>query len=161
MAKLVSTRIALDEKTRKKIIDILQPRLADAIDLMTIAKQAHWNVRGPEFMSLHKMFDDLHDVVEDAADELAERIAALGGTARGTARMVAEASTLKPYPAEARAGRDHVLAVAAALADFGGKLRQSAADADKAGDPATEDLCVGLIRDIDKWTWFVEAHVQE
>jgi len=88
----------LPEDVRGQVIDLLNQRLADAIDLATQTKQAHWNVKGPHFIALHKLFDEIHDAVEDYVDLLAERVVQLGGITAGTARMVAERSELPEYP---------------------------------------------------------------
>ena len=74
------TRIDLSEKTRRKVTDLLNARLADAIDLQAQAKHAHWNVKGPSFIALHELFDDIAENIEEHIDTLAERVTALGGT---------------------------------------------------------------------------------
>lgn len=158
--KLTASKLKMDDKKRAKMVALLQARLSDAIDLMLIAKQAHWNVKGPHFMSLHKTFDELHAAVSGQVDELAERLVILGGNARGTVRMVAKESSLAAYPADITDGTAHVDAVAAALADFGGKLRAAIDEADDADDDVTQDLFTGMTAEIDKWTWFIEAHQQ-
>ncbi len=123
-------------------------------------KQAHWNVKGPAFIALHALFDTVHDAVQLHVDDMAERIAALGGTARGTAAVAAAASTLPEYPLEIHAGGEHVEAVSAALAAFGKGVREAIAQAGEVGDADTEDLFVGVSRDVDKKLWLVEAHAQ-
>jgi starvation-inducible DNA-binding protein len=155
------TRNDLPESTRTKVIELLNSRLADAIDLSTQVKQAHWNVKGPQFIGLHELFDKVHDAVDDAVDEIAERAVQLGGTAMGTARIVARASSLKEYPHDIFTCRDHVAALSDALAGFGRQVRKSIDDADELGDADTADLFTGVSRTIDKYLWFVEAHEQE
>jgi len=115
---MYSTRNDLAEATRTKVIELLDTRLADATDLQTQLKQAHWNVKGPTFIALHELFDKINEAVEDYVDDLAERVVQLGGIAHGTARQVAKRSTLPEYPAVS-AGRDHAEAVATGLAAFG------------------------------------------
>src|SRR5215467_16142375 len=85
---------------RTWMVELLNGRLADAIDLGTQAKQAHWNVKGPNFIALHELFDKVAEHVEDHVDTLAERITSLGGTARGTIAAVSRSTSLKPYPEE-------------------------------------------------------------
>jgi starvation-inducible DNA-binding protein len=153
------TRNDLPRATRTKVIELLDARLADAIDLQTQLKQAHWNVKGPAFIALHELFDKINEAVEDYVDDLAERVVQLGGTAHGTARQAARRSTLAEYP-DVSAGRDHVQAVAAVLAAFG-KLARAAIDrADRLGDKDTADLFTEVSSGVDKWLWFVEAHLQ-
>jgi starvation-inducible DNA-binding protein len=139
---------------------LLNQRLADCIDLQTQTKQAHWNVRGPSFIALHKLFDEINEEVEDYVDEIAERSAQLGGVVQGTARAAAAASSLPEYPQGMVSGADHVRALSTVLAAFGKLSREAIADADKADDPATADMFTQITRGIDKWLWFVEAHLQ-
>ncbi|MFM9957991.1 MAG: DNA starvation/stationary phase protection protein Dps [Phycisphaerales bacterium] len=157
---MTATRNDLSSATRQKVCAILDARLADAVDLATMCKQAHWNVKGPSFIALHKLFDEVHEVVEGAVDEIAERVVALGGTAHGTARAAAKGSTLKEYPANITKGRDHAAALADRLAAFGKLARSAIDDTTKLGDAGTADLFTGVSRDIDKMLWFVEAHLQ-
>src|SRR2546428_11460972 len=112
---MYSTRNDLPEATRAKVIDLLDARLADATDLQTQMKQAHWNVKGPTFIALHELFDKINEDVEDYVDLIAERAVQLGGTAEGTARTAAKRSGLAEYPAVVR-DRDHAEAVSTALA---------------------------------------------
>lgn len=154
------TKIDIADNTRSVMIDILNARLADSIDLASQMKQAHWNVKGPAFIALHELFDNIHDAVQGHIDDIAERIAALGGTARGTAAVAAGASVLPAYPLDVHSGSEHVEAVSAALAVFGKNVREAIAEAGEVGDANTEDLFVGVSRDIDKNLWLVEAHAQ-
>lgn len=154
------TKIDLPKETREKLVDILNSRLADAIDLQTQAKQAHWNVKGMGFIGLHELFDQVATHVEDYVDSIAERVTALGGTAMGTVRVAAEKTSLQEYPHEITDGADHVDALSTALADFGKRVRENIDDSDELGDADTADLFTEVSRGIDKDLWFVEAHIQ-
>lgn len=154
------TKNDLQEETRIKLIDILNARLADASDLKSQAKQAHWNVKGIHFFQLHELFDQVATAVEAHTDLIAERLTALGGTAMGTVRMAAKNSSLSEYPLEIIDGTAHVDALSTALADFGKNVRQNIDDADDLGDKDTADLFTEVSREIDKLLWFVEAHIQ-
>lgn len=156
---MFNTRNDLPKTTRAKVIDLLDARLADAADLQTQLKQAHWNVKGPTFIALHELFDKINEAVEDYVDDLAERVVQLGGTAHGTARQVAKRSSLPEFPTVTD-GRAHAEAVATALAAFGKLARAGIDQADKLGDKDTADLFTEISRGTDKWLWFVEAHVQ-
>jgi starvation-inducible DNA-binding protein len=152
------TRNDLPADARAEMVEALNARLADAIDLMLQAKQAHWNVRGPNFKGLHGLFDEVSEAAEGWADLLAERAVQLGGTALGTARAAASRSTLGEYPAGARSGEEHVSAMTGALAHFCKKARASIEDATDALDAGTADLFTGVSREADKLLWMVEAH---
>jgi starvation-inducible DNA-binding protein len=154
------TKNDLPEATRTQAIALLNARLADCKDLQTQVKQAHWNVKGPSFIALHELFDKINDAVEEYVDEIAERAVQLGGVAEGTARMVAKRSTLAEYPANVSQGRGHAEALSSALAAFGKAARKGIGEANELGDLDTADLFTEVSRGIDKWLWFVEAHLQ-
>jgi starvation-inducible DNA-binding protein len=155
-----STRIDLSAKIRARMVALLNGRLADALDLQLQAKQAHWNVKGPSFIALHELFDDVAVETAGHVDELAERITALGGIAEGTVQAVAGRSRLDPYPLEIADGRAHLDALAAALSKFGKAVRKAIDEAAKAGDADTSDLFTGISRSADKNLWLLEAHLQ-
>src|SRR5437762_9230114 len=108
------TKNDLPEASRSKVIGLCNERLADAIDLQTQCKFAHWNVKGPNFIALHELFDKINEDVEDYVDLIAERAVQLGGNADGTARMVVKRSSLNEYSAASPSGKDHVPALASA-----------------------------------------------
>src|ERR1700758_1918229 len=157
---MFKTKNNLPEVTRVKAIELLNARLADCKDLQTQVKQAHWNVKGPTFISLHLLFDQINDAVEEYVDEIAERAVQLGGVAEGTARMVAKRSSLPEYPANTVEGRAHVETLSSALAAFGKAARKAIVQSNELGDLDTADLFTEVSRGIDKWLWFVEAHLQ-
>ncbi|HKI31642.1 MAG TPA: DNA starvation/stationary phase protection protein Dps [Gemmataceae bacterium] len=157
---MFKTKHDLPEATRAKAVELLNARLADCIDLQTQTKHAHWNVKGPNFIALHELFDQINEAVEDYVDDIAERAVQLGGVAEGTARMVAKRTSLSEYPASAVDGRSHVEALSTALAAFGKAARTAIDQANELGDLDTADLFTEVSRGIDKWLWFVEAHLQ-
>ncbi len=158
--KLHPTQNDLPQKSRGPLVELLNERLASAIDLEYQAKQAHWNVKGPRFHALHLLFDQVADAAGAAADELAERAVQLGGTALGTVRVAAKASALAEYPLAAVSGDEHLTALSAALAAFGAEVRAGIDAAAKLGDADTSDLFTELSRAADKHLWFVEAHLE-
>ncbi|MFZ0890379.1 MAG: DNA starvation/stationary phase protection protein Dps [Candidatus Binataceae bacterium] len=156
---MYKTKNDLPEKTRHEVVAILNARLADSIDLMHQAKQAHWNVKGGAFIALHKLFDEIVDAAGGYMDLIAERAVQLGGVAEGTVRIAAKCSTLKEYPLDISAERDHVEALSSALATFGNSVRHAIDQADRLGDKDTADLFTEISRGVDKYLWFVEAHL--
>jgi len=157
---LFDTRNDLSREARREMIALLNQQLADTFDLMSQTKQAHWNVKGPQFIALHEMFDNFAEGLEGFVDEIAERITALGGYAAGTVRMAAQASTLPDYPTDAVNSMDHVRALIERYAALAASTRRAIDQADAAGDRDTADLFTQVSRDLDKWLWFLEAHVQ-
>jgi len=154
------SKIDIDKEKREKLAAILNQRLADAFDLRSQAKQAHWNVKGMNFIALHELFDRVATELDPMVDDIAERVTTLGGTALGTVRVAAQNSTLAEYPLEITDGLDHVEALSNALADFGKKVRADIDTTGELGDADTADLFTGISRSIDKLLWFVEAHIQ-
>lgn len=154
------TRIDIAEDARDKLVELLNIRLADAFDLYSQLKQAHWNVKGTDFVQLHELYDEIAASVLAFVDEIAERATALGGLALGTARLAAEASSLEEYPLAAVDGPETVGAVADRLASFGVRARAGIDEATELGDMDTADLFTEVSRAIDKHLWFVEAHLQ-
>lgn len=158
--RLYPTKNDLPEPSRVEAIDLLNQRLADCIDLQTQCKQAHWNVKGPTFIALHKLFDEVNEDVEEYVDLLAERIVQLGGIAEGTARIVAQRSNLIDYPLTLASGDEHVAALSDALAEFGRTARLGIDELDDLEDADSADILTEISRGVDKWLWFVEAHQQ-
>lgn len=160
-SRTFATSVNLSESTRQQVIDILNARLADTIDLKTQTKQAHWNVKGPEFFQLHELFDSIAGHLEGAADTIAERVTALGGYALGTARLAASGSAIPEYDLDAVGGLDHVVALSTRLAQAANQFRIDIDHTDDLGDKATADLFTQLAREADKDLWFLEAHLQK
>lgn len=158
--ELHHSKIDISKEKREKLIELMNQRLADAADLKSQAKQAHWNVKGPNFIALHELFDQVSTELDTHVDDIAERITTLGGVALGTVRLAAKNSSLSEYPHEISDGTAHVDALSSALADFGKKVREDIDITDELGDKDTADLFTGISRGVDKLLWFVEAHNQ-
>lgn len=142
------------------MVDLLNASLADAVDLWSQAKQAHWNIKGPSFIAIHELFDKVAEAADGFADELAERAVALGGTANGTVAVSAKASRLDKFPDGLATQEEFVTSLADAMALFGKHVRAAIDTATEAGDAGTADLFTGVSRESDKLLWFVESHVR-
>lgn len=153
--------IDLNDNTKQSVIGMLNARLADTIDLALVIKQAHWNLKGPDFIAIHLMLDTLRDEVDEHVDTIAERVSQLGGTPQGTVQAVAAATRLAPYPADIHTIPDHLSALAERFAQVGNAVRRNIDEADEAGDQTTADLFTGVSRGLDKNLWFLESHLQE
>lgn len=155
-----ATENDLPHDARKQLSELLNARLADAIDLQFQAKQAHWNVKGPDFFFLHELFDQIAEGVAAYVDEMAERIAQLGGIAEGTVAAVEMRSSLAKYPLAIVEGKQHLEALRGALATFARNVRKSIDEAGESRDADTADLFTEVSRGADKYLWLVEAHLQ-
>jgi len=156
---MLPTRIDLSEKQRESMIALINQQLADTFDLLSQTKQAHWNVKGPYFIGLHKLFDEFAEGLEKHVDTIAERPTALGGVALGTARMAAATSRLPEFPAGPGDGMAFVAALADRYAAVAKTTREAIDRADS--DKSTADVFTEISRDMDMWLWFLEAHIQE
>jgi len=154
------TRNGLPEEQRAKLVELLKRRLVDSIDLQLQAKQAYWNVKGPQFITLHTLFGQIARGVEEFGDLLAERIVQLGGTADGTADVVTRRTSLDRYSLECADGNDHVEALATVLGSFGNHVRYAIGQATDLLDADSAALFTEISRGIDTWLWLVEAHQQ-
>jgi starvation-inducible DNA-binding protein len=154
------THIDLPEGDRMTLIELLNGRLADTADLYSQIKQAHWNVKGPDFFQLHLLFDQLAGELFPFIDLIAERATALGGVAMGTTRMAAAGSTLPEYPVEATEGQRHLKALIDRYAVYSAAIRKAIDVGDEHHDLSTADIFTEISRVADKQLWFLEAHVQ-
>ena len=145
---------------RAAICHLINDRLADLLDLQLQTKQAHWNVKGPNFIALHELFDSIAEEAEDWVHTVAERGVALGGTAEGTIAAISKRTKLAPYPLNISNGRDHAEALSSALAAAGKNVRAAIDRANELSDADTADVFTEVSREIDKQLWFVEAHLQ-
>jgi starvation-inducible DNA-binding protein len=159
--KTFPTRIDLAADVRGPMIDLLNRQLASTFDLYSQTKQAHWNVKGAQFYSLHELFDKLAEELEGYADLIAERATALGGLAQGTVRLSAANSQLTELPLEVTNSLPTVDALAERYAALAASTRKASDAANDQGDADTGDLFTEVSRGLDKALWFLEAHLQK
>ena len=157
----MKTRNGLKSNAKSVSIDVLNARLADGIDLALATKQAHWNIKGPQFIALHEMLDPFRADLDVHVDTMAERVVQLGGTALGTAQDVAKTTKLAPYPTDIHKSKDHLEALIERYAEAADSVRKAIDTTGEAGDPATADIFTAYSRSLDKALWFLESHVQE
>ena len=151
---------ALHEEQLTKLIEMLNRRLADTIDLQLQSRQAYWNVKGPHFMALRELFDKVTKGVEEYANLIAEHIVQLGGMAEGTSHAVARRTSLDEYVLATADGKGHIDALTATLAAFGKHARYASEQATELKDADTADIFTEIARGIDKWLWLVETSQQ-
>ncbi len=150
-----------DQNGRGVSVALLEARICDGIDMSLITKQAHWNLKGPQFIGIHLMLDTFRGEQDEFVDTMAERIVQLGGTALGTVQEVAKKSALEPYPVDIYQVSDHIHALIERYAAVANAIRKSIDEAADAGDADTADIFTEVSRGIDKQLWFLEAHTQE
>jgi starvation-inducible DNA-binding protein len=150
---------SLDDDKAERLIALLQGRLTATTDLHLTLKHVHWNVVGPGFIGIHEMIDPQVDKVREMSDEIAERIATLGGEPVGTPGFIVKNRSWDDYSL----GRDLVPAHLAALdLVYDGVIaehRSVIAEAEEL-DPVTQDMLIGQAADLERFQWFVRAHLE-
>ncbi|MGX1274132.1 Dps family protein [Streptomyces phaeoluteigriseus] len=149
----------IERETAGRLIGALRLRLHALNDLHLTLKHVHWNVVGPHFIAVHEMIDPQVDRVREMADDVAERIAALGGVAQGTPGALVEERKWEDYSI----GRDDAIAHLGALdLVYTGLIEGIRGSIKEVGelDPATEDLLIEQLRDLEQFQWFVRAHLE-
>lgn len=154
-----SSHVSLPEETKTKLIDTLNTVLATTSDLRSQVKQAHWNIKGPQFVARHELFDSLAAKLLDYADAAAERAATLGGYATGTVRQSAERSKLAEYDVRAVDGKHHIKVLVDRYSEYNRLIRDAVRESGELDDPATEDLFTEILRATELDMWFLESHI--
>ncbi len=150
----------LSDEQSSTVITALQNRLSAYNDLHLTLKHVHWNVVGPHFIAVHEMLDPQVDLVRGYADEVAERIATMGGSPRGTVGAIVSDRTWDDYSIN----RDGVLAHLAALdLVYVGVITDNRHAIETSGDidPVTEDMMIGHTAELEKFQWFIRAHLED
>jgi starvation-inducible DNA-binding protein len=157
---LINTSIDIPAESREKVIPVLNAQLADLADLQSQTKQAHWNVKGPNFIALHELFDKLAAELSDFADMTAERITALGGLAAGTVRQSAQNSRLNEMDLNNIEQIQVLKTLTEGFAQLASSTREAIRETEQAGDASSADLMTEISRGLDKSLYFLEAHLQ-
>jgi starvation-inducible DNA-binding protein len=159
MTKLLPTKNDLPSNAKITVIEMLNARVADTIDLALATKQAHWNIKGMAFIGVHELLDKLRGALDGYVDDMAERTVQLGGVALGTTQLVEQESSLQPYPVEIHTVKEHLHALIERYGQVANAVRTNIDDADEAGDAGSSDLFTEVSRGLDEWLWMLEAHV--
>jgi starvation-inducible DNA-binding protein len=151
----------LSEEARGELVETLNARLVDGLDLHGQIKVAHWNVKGPHFAALHPLFETFAVGLAAFNDAIAERAVTLGGLARGTVRHVAKESRLPEYPQETTRDLEHVRLLVERFDKYLDGVRESRGVAEARQDTDTVDLLTQVVTDFEKHAWFLRATLGE
>ena len=157
---MYKTKNEIPEANRVQIIEILNSCLATTLDAGLNARQAHWNVKGPNFIALHELFNKIYLCFGEYSDLIAERVVQLGGVAEGTAAYLTKRSNLKDYPISISDGLSHAEYLSDSLSMTAIQMRKAIDSCNEFRDAAAADICTEISRGIDKLLWTVEAHLQ-
>lgn len=149
-------RSTLSDKARTVTGEAVQGALVDLLDLSLVAKQAHWNVVGPRFRSIHLQLDDVVVLARNAADTVAERASAIGVSPDGRAATVAKESGIASFPTGYVADTDVVKMLVTALESVTVRMRRRIADTAEP-DPVTQDILIGITAELEKHAWMFQA----
>ena len=154
-----SNHVALPDEAKETLVSTLNIALATTNDLHSQVKQAHWNIKGPQFFARHELFDTMAGRLRDFADDIAERATTMGGYATGTTRLSAQSSKLPEYDLRAVDGKQHIKVLVDRFSDYTKFVRAAIQEAAENGDPATEDLYTEILRGTELDMWFLESHL--
>jgi len=152
--------VELKSNSKSAVIELLNARLADSIDLALLTKQAHWNLKGQQFIAVHEMLDPFRAAIDTHTDVIAERVAQLDGIALGTSQVVAASTSLPAYPTEIRKVPDHLAALTERYAQLANQIREDIGTVEEAGDPTSADILTAFSRELDKDLWFLKSHLE-
>jgi starvation-inducible DNA-binding protein len=158
---MATINIGLTNEQRQGVIDLLNRDLADAYLLLVKTKKFHWDVVGPQFMTLHKLWEEQYNTLTETIDEIAERIRTLGGYPLGTMKGFLECASLKEHPGDVPMATDMV---AILVQDHEQVVRNMREHIDSCGenyhDQGTADFLTGLMEGHEEMAWMLRSFIE-
>jgi starvation-inducible DNA-binding protein len=141
---------------REAVVEQLQPLLVELTDLALTGKQAHWNVTGPQFLSVHELLDTLVDDARVWSDEVAERLLAIGSPADGRASTVVGDSPFPEWPA-GRVPTDKAIGLIVERLEQTITASRQRIEALDDSDLVSQDLVIAVVAGLEKYQWMFSA----
>jgi starvation-inducible DNA-binding protein len=157
----ISTNIGLSDEQRQGVIDLLNCDLADSYLLLVKTKKFHWDVVGPQFMTLHKLWEDHYNILTENIDAIAERIRTLGGYPIGTMKGFLESTSLSEHPGDVPMATEMVAMLCTDHEIVVRNLREHIdACGDNFHDQGTADFLTGLMEEHEKIAWMLRSFIE-
>jgi starvation-inducible DNA-binding protein len=157
---MAKTHLPIDAKTSKTVCGILHPLLFDLIELKLHVKAAHWNLRSENFLSIHRLLDEIAELVDDSADEVAERIRQLGEAVDGSSKLVSSKNRLPSFPVGVLDATEAIEAVCQSLQAVIKVLREGIdMTSEDPTEPITADLLTQVCGKLELHLWLLNSHL--
>jgi starvation-inducible DNA-binding protein len=153
--------IGLTDEQRQGVINLLNQDLADAYLLLVKTKKCHWDVVGPQFMTLHKLWQEHYEALTINVDAIAERVRTLGGYPVGTMAGFLKICSLKENPGSIPTATGMVTQLLEDHEQIVRNLRahiEQCSDALK--DDGTADFLTGLMEQHEEIAWMLRSFIE-
>ncbi|MEM9805557.1 MAG: Dps family protein [Cyanobacteria bacterium P01_D01_bin.56] len=152
--------IGLSEEQRQGVVDLLNQDLSDAYLLVIKTKKYHWDVVGPQFRTLHQLWEEHYEAISENIDACAERVRALGGYPVGTAEGFLKNTTLREHPGDLPNANEMVARLIVDHEQVIRNLRDHINQcAEKYGDEGTADFLTGLMEQHEEMAWMLRSFI--
>jgi len=142
-----------------RLARLLRRRIVDVLALEILAGRAHWEVKGPNHIALHGLFDQIYANMDTHVVELAAVVEELGGTVPGSAALRARSHLLAPDTEDGSTGHGQVAELADRLGEFSRSLHRLQLKVARLGSDHASVACVGLMHDVDKYRQMLNIHL--
>lgn len=154
-------QIGITEKNRSAVAKVLGVLLADESVLYTKTRNAHWNVEGPDFHSIHVYFEELYGELAEWVDEVAERIRSLGHYAPASLKTYLELTHLTELNAKGNNSKGFISEL---VQDHEAIITYIRESIDKVSedykDEGTADFLTGIMEKHEKTAWMLRSHLK-
>ncbi len=153
--------IGLTESQRQGVVSLLNQDLSDTYLLTIKTKKYHWDVVGPQFRTLHSLWEEHYEALTEAIDSYAERVRALGEYPVGTAEGFLKLATLREHPNDLPQANEMVARLVADHEQIIRNLREHIdACSEEFHDEGTADFLTGLMETHEEMAWMLRSFIE-